>query len=75
MLKPPVIVIFQKLLELAENLHSEQFDGAEFIFLCYFDPKKFWWPPRGIWTPQNDETPYVSVFSKLLDLAKNLHSD
>ena len=29
---PPMIAIFYKLSDFAENLHSELFDGAEFIF-------------------------------------------
>ena len=28
----PMIAIFLKLSDFAENLHSEKFDGAEFIF-------------------------------------------
>ena len=37
--RPPKIVIFQKFLDFAENLRTEYFDGAEFIFDVILTPK------------------------------------
>ena len=67
-------VIF-KFLNSAENLHSEYSDGAEFIFDVILT-QNFFWPPRGILTPQNVETPHMTaIFLKLLESAEIVNSE
>ena len=60
---------FLKLLDLAENLNSEKFDGAEFIFDVILTQKKFWPSLGAILTPQNVDLPYDNDFLNVVRLS------
>ena len=60
-----MIVILLKLLDFAENLHSEKFDGAEFIFVVILTPRKCCYPCGGDFNPKKClETPYENLHSE-----------